>query len=383
MVPRLIPFDETTITKKWPKKGAGESLQYSAIFDQIKDARTQEDDSLSQGIWQRELKRADWLLVERLCGEVLTQKSKDLRVLGWLLEAWIHLDGMEGFDRGLAQLTTFSLRFWDVCYPVPDCTDDDPFEERYHIFAWLKSMWLTLLALIPLTPPSYIQASGFLTLSDWRHAINLETVSKRAPDGSKLLSAALQKGQPTLQIIREHFKIVPIAFFEDLLARMQSIRDVRFPTFLKAFKELLPNASLSFRDVEETLREITTTLQSGIVLAQNNQKIQPQTQQTAESDSLEHLGSGDAEDPLPPPEESTETPSEAINRKNAYKALHDIGTFLEAVDPHSLTPHLLLMISRWEGQTLPQILANLSKESPEVKMVLKMMVYSLNETIAS
>ena len=39
---------------------SGESLRFDAIYDDIKKLREEDDASLPQGVWQRELKRADW-----------------------------------------------------------------------------------------------------------------------------------------------------------------------------------------------------------------------------------------------------------------------------------------------------------------------------------
>ena len=58
--------------------GVGKYLRYDPLYDQIKDARREDDVTLSQGIWQTEIKRADWPLVETLCLDALTTKTKDL-----------------------------------------------------------------------------------------------------------------------------------------------------------------------------------------------------------------------------------------------------------------------------------------------------------------
>ena len=35
----------------------GESLRYTPVYDAIREARRADDDSLSQGVWQREYKK--------------------------------------------------------------------------------------------------------------------------------------------------------------------------------------------------------------------------------------------------------------------------------------------------------------------------------------
>jgi type VI secretion system protein ImpA len=71
---------------------SGENLRYAPVYDQIKEAR-REDEDISQGDWQTEVKKADWVVVVKLAGEVLAKKSKDLQIAAWLTEAQLHREG--------------------------------------------------------------------------------------------------------------------------------------------------------------------------------------------------------------------------------------------------------------------------------------------------
>ncbi len=70
----------------------GESLRYEGTFDQIKEAR-REDEVLSQGDWSRDLKVADWPKVIQLATTALTQKTKDLQLAAWLVEGITNMIG--------------------------------------------------------------------------------------------------------------------------------------------------------------------------------------------------------------------------------------------------------------------------------------------------
>src|SRR6266852_2434003 len=75
------------------ERPAGESLRYEGTYDRIQDARREDDQRLSQGIYKTNLKRADWEADETVCVEALKSRTKDLQIAGWLLEAWLHLHG--------------------------------------------------------------------------------------------------------------------------------------------------------------------------------------------------------------------------------------------------------------------------------------------------
>jgi len=95
---------------------AGESLQYTPVYDQIKEARRSED-PLSQGDWQRELKVADWDEVVRLSTDALANRSKDLQICAWLSEALTRNDGFRGLRDSLLLAAGLHERFWDNLDP--------------------------------------------------------------------------------------------------------------------------------------------------------------------------------------------------------------------------------------------------------------------------
>ena len=53
---------------------AGEDLRYSPVYDEISEAR-REDDTLDRGQWQRDLKKADWDRVAEACGTIVGETA--------------------------------------------------------------------------------------------------------------------------------------------------------------------------------------------------------------------------------------------------------------------------------------------------------------------
>ena len=73
---------------------SGVSLRYERVYDQIKEARTEDDDSIPTGAWARTIKKADYNQVIKLAGEALASKSKDLQLAAWLTEAHVKKEGI-------------------------------------------------------------------------------------------------------------------------------------------------------------------------------------------------------------------------------------------------------------------------------------------------
>src|SRR6266513_2388772 len=91
---------------------SGENLRYAPVYDKIKQARTEDEDTTPQGDWQRERKKADWPTVLKLAGEALATKSKDLMLASWLGEALTKREGISGLADALELQRGLLEQFW-------------------------------------------------------------------------------------------------------------------------------------------------------------------------------------------------------------------------------------------------------------------------------
>lgn len=85
------------ISEEYP---AGGYLRYEGTYDTIQEARREDDASLPQGVWERDLKKADWHRVRELCEAALARQTKDLQIAVWLLESLIRIHGFAGVKTG-------------------------------------------------------------------------------------------------------------------------------------------------------------------------------------------------------------------------------------------------------------------------------------------
>src|SRR5689334_3969227 len=168
---------ETLLMPISPEQPSGESLRYDETYDRIKEARREDDPSLSQGVWQRELKRADWYAVSALCLEALATRTKDLQLAAWLLEAWLHLYGMAGVRDGLILTVHLCEQFWPTLYPELAASNVDA---RTAPIVWINERLFLTLKQIPITQPETNDAVAYTWL-DWEHALHLEQQAKKYP----------------------------------------------------------------------------------------------------------------------------------------------------------------------------------------------------------
>ena len=125
----------------------GVDLSFSPEIDAIQEMRREDDPTLDQGEWVATLKTADWPGVARTCEAILATRSKDLRVAGWLADAWARLRGFEGLADGLDLTAGLVEAYWDQLHPLPEDGDQ---EQRIGNLRWLAARVDQLVPSIPL-----------------------------------------------------------------------------------------------------------------------------------------------------------------------------------------------------------------------------------------
>ncbi len=82
----------------------GTDVSFSEAYDEIREARRQDDPSLAQGEWETSLKVAQWPRVKALSEAILSEQSKDIQVAAWYTEAMARQNGFAGLTMGLQVL---------------------------------------------------------------------------------------------------------------------------------------------------------------------------------------------------------------------------------------------------------------------------------------
>jgi type VI secretion system protein ImpA len=318
------------------KAPAGESLRYEGTYDRIMEARREDDPSLEQGVWKRELKKADWNLVHQICREALRTKSKDLQIAAWMLEALVHLHGFSGVHLGCRIMIELCRKFWDSMYPRLD----DP-EYRLAPIHWMNEKLFTKLKFISITSPEGSEGCPPYSFSDWEAAFRLEQ-NKQASQLKK------DPKTVTLEMIHQSAYLTPMPFFESLLEDVSfayKACDELEAIFDKAFGK--DSCSLGqFRGVLEEILSVVVGFQGGREVVE-----EPDSENTVMRESApETAAVQEAGVFMLPPIRS---------RAEAYRRLADVADYLIRTEPHSPAPYLIRRAISWGGMTLEQLLPEL------------------------
>jgi type VI secretion system ImpA family protein len=327
---------------------AGDDLRYEGSFDLIREARREDDAGLSQDIWATPLKRADWAEVERLCGDLLAGRTKDLQVAAWLLEAWAHRRGFAGVTEGLRLLAALCEQYWDACHPPATAGD---LEARLAVFDWIDDKLSLGLKRLPVTSPQAGETPAYC-LADWESARHLENLARR---DKSVLEAAEREGRVTRAKFLVSATLSPVEFFRGLgddaraafgaaagLERLLDAKCGRAAPGLRRLRDVLAAAEGLARDM----------------LAERGEELEPAPAEAAEP----------AERPAEAVEPRRARPraSRIQSRAEAYRILAEAADYLLQTEPHSPTPYLVKRAIAWGRMSLSELLAELIRNPSDL-----------------
>ncbi len=315
---------------------SGESLRYAPIYDQIKEAR-REDDDVPQGEWQIAVKKADWVLAAKLASEALATKSKDLQIAAWLTEAMLQREGYAGLQAGLVLLRGLIENFWDSLYPE---LEDDDAELRAAPLDWVGSRLDKPIKNVPLT-------RGGLDWFKYKESRTVPTEDEAGANEARLQArtAAIEEGRPTPEAFDADFNSTPAASYEtwesQLAGCLEAAGALKAATEAK-FTDYAP----SFSDLERTLEEVKNTVRILRVRKGGGQLVEASPRREEEvAPPTEEAGYGAAA-AAAPARRKTAGP-EPADREDACERVAALARYLREQDAGNPAPYLMLRGLRW------------------------------------
>lgn len=319
---------------------SGESLRRGPIYDKIKEARREDDPTIDHGIWQVEPKSADWDQVIKLAADALTTKSKDLRIAGWLTEAWIRKYGLPGAVHGMELITALVSTFWDTIHPQIDADGD--LDARIAPFGWMNKQLALRIKQIVLIDPSKHDGPA-LDLLAWEKASAFERSGK----------SAAAAGQLSTQEFMTAVMLSPVAMYREIASDAETLKAA-----VKTLEEAVdtrcgePVASLY------QVREVIETLQAFVKRILKH-KGADETDE-GEDEAVEEMVGGDA--PMGP----SVSRGPIRNRAEAYQRLAEAAEYLSQLEPHSPVPHLIKRAVAWGNLPFSDLIRELVQDRNSV-----------------
>ncbi|MGA9994018.1 MAG: type VI secretion system protein TssA [Pyrinomonadaceae bacterium] len=335
-------------------KPAGESLQYTGLYDEIREARRAED-NLAQGDWQRESKVADWNKVETLATGALASRTKDLQVSAWLAESLVKLHGFKGLRDGLRVMRGLHEQFWDQVHPQ---IEEGDLDGRANALSWMDRQLALVIKEVPITKSS----SGVnYTYLDWEVSKQFdipENFESLDPDAQQRASDARQRaideGKVTSEDWRKAKNSTRRAFYEEQYAVLNQCWE-EFQLLDRAMDEKFGNQTPGLGEFKKALDDVRTLIEK-LVKEKRIQEPDP-----AELAALE--ATGEAADTQAEGGAGVASPTGPVRtRQDALRKLADVAEYFQRTEPHSPVSYLVQRAIKWGQMPLELWLEDVIKD---------------------
>jgi type VI secretion system protein ImpA len=332
-----MPLREDLLAPIAGDNPSGVDLYYDKVFSEIKEARREDDESLPEGeMVLAQKKKADYRAVIKRAGDALANKSKDLRLAGWLIESQLKTEGIQILAPGIELLRALQETFWPTFYPIIEEGGD--LEFRVVTVEAVASLIAGAARKIPLTK------SG-LSYEDYL-AAHIVGYEKDATSDAKQEARkdAIAHGRLTAEEFDDAFAGTPKSFYVETVAALAASIEAaeRLDEYLQqAYGDNAPILS----KLRDGLAEIHLTAE---MLLNERRKTEPDPIPAAEKPAPGEAGEpGQAEDGT-----GGEQPGESSLQRvalsgqlgrtsDAYALVVESALFLFQMDPSSPVPYLV------------------------------------------
>lgn len=341
----------------------GMDCSLSNEFHAIKKAKIQDDPRLDQGDWIAQPKQADWGFVHTKSTELLTEKTKDIRLYSWLVEAWSKLYGFDGVANGL-ELTQRSLsHFWAGLHPE---IEDGDLEQRLGLLQGLINQLPVLIKNISLVDDT----SPFYCLMDYDGILHHQNLCrKHGEENSEIyLHTSLEQFEQALLNSSKSFQYQNYQAFLEILKQWNILKDV--------LDGLMGLDAPSFAAIDAQLESIHGNLKK----IYKTDALNPVAAITTLSNPI----TGISISPETIHSAIDETSSTAItrtqkfqpqaknhlaNREQAMQLLQEIADYFQLNEPHSPVSYLLQKTIKWSQMPLHEWLSQVIKNENPLETV--------------
>jgi type VI secretion system protein ImpA len=324
----------------------GEDISYLPIFDEIREARREDDSSLGLGEWETELKSAQWPKVRGLCEEILQARSKDLQIACWYVEAMTHLSGFAGVEFGFRVLDVLLTDFWEFCFPA---LDPDDLDERNGRIGWLNKQMPIAIRGIRLTAGN----PGYCWL-DWEESRAVENLGLKDAEAK---DKAIAAGKLSADAFDSAVSVSGLPFYEKLHRQIKAAANI-VATVERNVDARFGSESHGLKDVRSAIADVEEVVRRIIMRLGGNSDTSPVAEHANDGNKApasEHLPGRAA--PVP-----VAFSSHIQSRPEAIAALRQVASFFRQSEPHSPVGLLAERAARWAEMPLERWLESVIKD---------------------
>lgn len=309
-----------------------------SIYYQIKDARTAARAAERQAATGDAEARADWKPVLKHGEIALAQKTKDLEVAAYMIEALVRVHGFAGLRDGLQLARGLVENFWDGLYPLPD---EDGLETRLAPIASLsgdeaEGVLIQPIAMVPLTDGS---GDGPYALFHYQQAVAIDQMTDEEARARRMEQAGVSRSK-----IQQAASETSTEYFVDLVDDLKKCSE-EFESLCSAFAERCDGRSPPASNLRDSLNACLDAVRDI-----GRGKLPLEGGDTASPDSAPAESGGPA---------SSGVPGTIRTRDDALQTLLRVSDYFRRSEPHNPISYALEQAVRWSRMPLPDLMMEL------------------------
>jgi len=352
-IPSVIDF-EKILQPVSEENPSGENLQYSGLYDEIREARRADKD-LPQGQWQTNLKFADYRQVINLAVPALETQTKDLQIAAWLSESLVKEHGFAGLRDSFKLLSGLQETFWETLFPE---IDEGDMEGRANALEWMDTQSAFAIKGAKITSGEGYSYLDFEDSKKFDIPENIDTLDSTDQQKFRELQAQAEKeNRVTADRWRKAKAVSRRAFYEELSFALEECL-AEFKELNRVIEEKFDrNQMPGTTNLKKALDDIQTVVKK---LLEDKRAEEPDTaDESATETEAGETGAavGGAKST------GVATAAGAIqNRQDAIKRLADLAEFFRKTEPHSPVSYLVQRAVKWGEMPLEMWLQDVIKD---------------------
>jgi type VI secretion system protein ImpA len=332
---------------------AGEDLRADAspnsLYYLVKDARSAARAAERQIVMEDEPSaRPDWRPVFDHAVKALAERSKDLEITAYLIEALVRLYGFAGLRDGFRLARGLIEQFWDGLYPLPD---EEGLATRVAPLTSLNGDDAegTLIAPIALVPLTQGSSAGPFALYHYQQAQALGQVQDEQAREKRI-----KRGAITLETFQRAVAETPASFFsglvEDLTQCQEEFAQLNVLLEEKCGGRAPPSSNIRAA-LAACLEAINYVARDKLTAARDRAAIAAEAEAAA--------GPGNGEAAAAAPGSPAAVAGVIRNREDAFRTLLQLAEYFRRTEPHTPVSYGIEQIVRWGRMSLPELLMEL------------------------
>lgn len=351
---------------------AGEGLQYSGLYDEIREAR-RADENLAQGQWQTALKVADYRQVITLAVPALEKQTKDLQIAAWLSESLIKTYGFAGLRDSFKLVGGLQENFWETVFPE---IDEGDMEGRANAVEWMDTQGAAAIKGAAITDGERHSFYDFEDSKKFDIPENIDTLNSTDQEKFRALQAQADKeNRVTADRWRKAKAATKRAFCEDLYFVIEECWSGYHELNRVLEEKFDRNQTPGLTNLKKALEDIQTVAKK---MLDDKRAEEPDEGDAATEEGIE--GEGGAEGAaVGEGGAGVATAAGAIrNRQDAIKRLADLADFFRKTEPHSPISYLVTRAVKWGEMPLEMWLQDVIKDDSVLSQLRQTLGFNTN-----